>query len=329
MTYLTLLSYGCAAEYRRAIGTILSFYAHYHEPARVATVLFTDNPEFFRPYLAGLPVDYVLLTDERRRAMYGPHNYAFRVKIGILAELMQRQPGADVLYLDSDTFFLDNPASLLRELAAGVAFMHQPEYTFAEAVIQYAARPDAAAPRRLVELLERQIFLVNGQLRHFTATQKGWNSGVLGLPAAAAALLPDVFALTDAFYAGSGWFTSEQLAFSLALPVRFPLRRADAYVCHYWSPGQKTHMDACLTPLITPALASQPLAIRLAAVAARTSGWHRQLALEKLHEGALYAASRGRLVPALKYALKALARAPFDLAFMRRLTQVLRAQPAP
>ncbi|RSK49055.1 glycosyltransferase family protein [Hymenobacter rigui] len=321
MVYLTLLSYGGPVEYHRALGAALSFYAHYSGPEPVTMALFTDNPEFFRPYLRGVPVEYLLLPPERRLAMVGPDRYSFRVKICILQELMQRWPGADVLYLDSDTLVQRDPAPLLRDLQAGIAFMDQPEHTFAEAVVQYAARPDAAAPGRLIDLFGRQQFLVNGQWRQFTAGQKCWNSGVLGLPAAAAALLPDVLRLCDAFYAGSEWFTSEQLAFSVALPLRFPLRRADAYVYHYWSPAQKAWMDRELARLL-PGPAAPPLTTGL------TTRWVRRLVVEKLREGALYAARRGRPVPACKYALKAMVRTPFALTFVGRFIQALRLQPA-
>lgn len=54
----------------------------------MGTLLFTDCPAFFQPYLAGLPVEYVLLEPARRLAMHGPHDYVHRVKIGILDEAM-------------------------------------------------------------------------------------------------------------------------------------------------------------------------------------------------------------------------------------------------
>jgi hypothetical protein len=105
-----LLSYGRESEYRRAIFTVLSFWARYSGPAEaVSTLLFTDNPAFFQPYLAGLPVHYVLLEEPRRLAMYGPHNYSFQVKVGILDEAMQAYPGSSLLYCDSDTFFATDP----------------------------------------------------------------------------------------------------------------------------------------------------------------------------------------------------------------------------
>ena len=325
MPYLVLLSYGRESEYRRAIGTVLSAQAHHGGPP-LPVLLFTDDAAYFQPYFAGLPVEYVLLPEARRRALHGPHDYAFRVKIGILDEARHRHPGRALLYCDSDTFFRRSPAPLLRGLAAGTAYMHQPEYSFEQAVGLYADYPQRECPRRFIELIESHWFEVGGQPRQFTRRQLGWNSGVLGLPAAATALLPDVFTLTDEFYGATGWFTSEQLAFSLALPTRFPLHRADDYVSHYWGTGQKRLMDGLLAKLLTPTFAAHPLPARLAAVRQLTARWRRLLELDQLREGALYAFGRGRLLPGAKYALRAWARQPLNLGFPRQVLQVLRQQ---
>jgi len=326
MQHLVLLSYGRESEYRRAIFAVLSFWAYYpaaHET--INTVVFTDCPAFFQPYLAGLPVEYVPLDADRRRAMHGPHDYVHRVKIGILDEVTHRYPGQDVLYVDTDTFFGADPAPLLARLAAGTAFMHQPEYSLTEAVGVFAAYEPAVAagPPRLLALLARRTFRVLGRERRFSGAQLGWNSGVLGLPAVAAGLLPDVFRLTDDFFAGSGWFTSEQLAFSLVLPLALPLRRSDEYVYHYWQPGQKKAMDTLLNRQLTPVFSRRPLAARLAAVRARLARCRRQCELATLHEGALYALGKRRWLPATKLVVKALLCKPFQVRFARQLVRAL------
>lgn len=316
MQHLVLLSYGRESEYRRAIFAALSFWAHYQGPHEaVSTVIFTDHAPYFRPYLAGLPVEYVQLDADRRRAMHGPHDYVHRVKIGILDEVMHRYPGHDVLYIDTDTFFEADPTPLLQQLAAGTAFMHKPEYQLAEAVEVCAGFEPAVAacPPRFLALLASRTFQVLGRERQFTGTQLGWNSGVLGLPAEAARLLPDVFRLTDEFFAGSSWFTSEQLAFSLALPIILPLRRCDGSVFHYWEPGQKKSMDALLARLLTPMFGRHPLTMRLAAVRTRLSRFRSECELATLHEGARYAFGKRRWLPAAKLGLKALLHAPFRL----------------
>ena len=191
-----------------------------------------------------------------------------------------------------------------------------------EITLLYAA-PERVTTPRFLALLARRTFRALGRERQFTGAQLGWNSGVLGLPAAAAGLLPDVFALTDAFFAGSGWFTSEQLAFSLALPLVFTLQRSDQYVYHYWGGGQKKLLDAKLARVLTPAFSRQPLAVRLAPVRSLTRRWQRYAEVDKLREGALYALGKGRLLPGAKYTVKALWRAPFGLTFPWRVVRAL------
>jgi hypothetical protein len=316
MQHLVLLSYGRESEYRRAIFAALSFWANYQGPRQaVSTVIFTDDAAFFRPYLAALPVEYVQLDADRRRAMHGPHDYVHRVKIGILDEVMHRYPRHDVLYIDTDTFFEADPAPLLGQLAAGTAFMHKPEYQLAEAVGVYAGFEPAVAacPPRFLALLGSRTFRVLGRERRFTGAQLGWNSGVLGLPADAAGLLPDVFRLTDEFFAGSGWFTSEQLAFSLALPLVLPLRRCDESVFHYWQPGQKQRMDALLARLLTLAFSRQPLPMRLGAVRAQLGRFRGACELATLREGARYAFGKRRWLSAARLGLKAMLHAPFQM----------------
>ncbi|OON67584.1 hypothetical protein [Hymenobacter sp. CRA2] len=325
MQYLVLLSYGREAEYRRALFAALSFWARYRGPQQaVRTLVFTDCPAFFEPYLAGLPVDYVPLEVEQRRAMQGPHHYVHRVKVAVLDEVQQVYPGRSLLYCDSDTFFQSDPGPLLRWLAAGTAFMHQPEYTFEEAPGIYASFDQAEYPRRFLELIAGCTFRVAGRARQLLRTQQAWNSGVLGLPATAAPLLPDVYALTDAFYAATGWFTAEQLAFSVALPLQFPLLRSDQYVFHYWGPRQKELMDARLAHLLTATFAHLPLPARLAAVRPLTARWRRQLELDRMREGALYAFGKGQLLTGARYAAKALLQAPLDLSFPRQVLHTLR-----
>lgn len=220
-----------------------------------------------------------------------------------------------MLYVDTDTFFVADPAPLLCQLARGTALMHQPEYTFEQAVAQYAAFGQVHYPQRFLQLLATRTFEIDGQQWQFQGSQRGWNSGVLGLPPAVARLLPAVYALTDAFYAGSGWFTSEQLAFSLALPTRFPLERSDSHLFHYWGQGQKKLLDHKLTDLLAPPFSQLSLPARLARVLPLTSRWRRQAEVDRLQEGALYALGRGRLLPGAKYAVKALLKAPSTGSF--------------
>jgi hypothetical protein len=325
MPRLLLLAYGRETEYRRALLAALSCWAWRPRLGLAATIC-TDQPDFFRPYLAGLAVTYKLATPAYLTQARGPQQYIHRVKAQFIAEAFAEHPTEELLFIDSDTFFIASPDSLLQNLATGLPFMHQHEYTLAEAVPIYAEFNQAKYPKKLLELLANRTFALGGEQVQFHAGQSSWNSGVLGLPRTLAPLLPDILALLDELYAGTGWFTCEQLAFSLALQASGPVQASNRYVYHYWGQPQKKVMDKLLPVFLTPELAALPLAERLLHVRQQVPWFHRQMELSKAQEDALYALRRGRLVAGLKCVAKALLTNPLDAQFLREVMQVLRRQ---
>lgn len=328
MTRLLLLAYGRQAEYQRAIFAALSGWAWQPELPLAATI-FTDQPGAFTPYLAGLPITYQLLTPEILTALQGPSQYIHRVKAAVIAQAFQRHPAEELLFVDSDTFFITAPEPLLRLLASGTPIMHQREYTLAEAVTIYAGFNEAHYPQKLLSLLASRTFRLGAEQVRFHPGQSSWNSGVLGLPRALAPLLPDILALLDALYAGTGWFTSEQLAFSLALQAdpALPLRSSDDYVAHYWGKRQKMLMDTLLNQQLTSAFSGLSLAERLRRVRQLVPRWHRQVQLDRNREDALYAFSQGQLTAGVKCTAKALLGNPLNARFARELVQMLFRRP--
>lgn len=338
MKNFIVLSYGRETEYQRAVFAVLSFWAWYSgDRASVQTIICTDNPAFFQPYLAGLPVQYELLTPKQLTHMQGPARYVHRVKVRLLELIFARFPDRDILYIDTDTFFVADPAALLTRLTPTTSLMHQPEYLLQDAVGVFAEFGQQHYPEQLLELLAREAFRVAGQPARFYSRQRAWNSGVLGISCQHAGLLPDVLALADTFFARTRWFVSEQLAFSLVLQNQSQLVGCQAYLLHYWGRRQKSLMDAQLTRLLRPGFQQATLPERLRQVRQLTGPWQRRVEADRLREGALYALTNRQPAAGLKYALKSLTRAPFSRYFLRRLLVVGRrtwaqaptAKPAP
>lgn len=323
MARLLLLAYGRQTEYRRAIFAALSAWAWQPHPT-VAATIYTDQPGFFEPYLAGLPVEYHYLSESYLTKLKGPLQFVHRVKGQLIAQAFLDYPTEELLFIDSDTFFLTAPDGLLRRLGQGVPFMHQPEYRLEEAAAIHAGFGQAHYPEKLLALLASRTFELGGELVQFHADQSSWNSGVLGLPQAMAPLLPDIMQLMDDLYAGTGWFICEQLAFGLALQAKGQLQACDQLVYHYWGQPQKAIMDSLLPALLTPDFAALPLAQRLGRVRQLVPQFRRQLELNKVREGALYAFRQGQVVAGLKYTAKALLTNPLDARFARELLQTLR-----
>ena len=318
MPRLLLLAYGRQTEYYRAIFAALSAWAWQPHPT-VAATIFTDQPSFFEPYLAGLPVEYNYLSESNLSKLKGPLQFVHRVKAQLIALAFLDYPTEALLFIDSDTFFMAAPDGLLHRLAQGVPFMHQHEYPLAEAAAIHAGFGQAHYPEKLLALLTSRTFQLGGQPVQFHAGQSSWNSGVLGLPRALAPLLPDILTLVDELYAGTGWFLCEQLAFSLAVQASGPVQACDQLVYHYWGQPQKALMDKLLLTCLGPGFAAQPLTQRLGQVRRLVPHYRRQLELDKAREGALYAFRQGQVVAGLKYTAKALLTNPLDARFAREV----------
>lgn len=320
MKNLIVLSYGRRNEYQRAIFSVLSFWAWYSgDKADIQTIIYTDNPEYFRPYLAGVPVHYELLTPARLTQMRGPDQYVHRVKALILEHSAELFPNRDIFYIDTDTFFIADPAALLSRLEPGTSLMHQPEYLMVDAVREFARFGQQHYPEQFLKLLDNEVFEVAGQPTRFYSRQVAWNSGLLGISHEQLALLPDIRRVLDTFFKRTGWFVSEQLAFSLVLQNRTQLLSGQAYLFHYWGRRQKHIMDQQLSILLQKNFAQASLVERLYCVHQLTVQWQREVECDRLREGSLYAFAHRQPTAGIKYALKSLTKGPLSRYFVRRL----------
>jgi hypothetical protein len=264
---LVLQSFGRENEYKRAILTVLSFYAHCSLPVEQTRVLlFTDQPEYFSNYLQGLPVEYVLLTPEKIKSMRGEIDFLHRMKIAVIEEAFALSAGA-VLYADSDSFFIQDPAPLIASLSEAKAFMHLAEYTF-----QKDVEDKTNTYKNFYALINRQEFaLTSGSRLTVTPEHWSWNAGVMMLHPSHARFIPDVYALTSQFYNGSQSHASEQYAFSLVLQEHIQLEACDHVIYHYWYRVKKQIVDHFLNGRFNKIWSSEALESKLAQVKAWTA----------------------------------------------------------
>ncbi|XZF13826.1 hypothetical protein ACTHGU_18750 [Chitinophagaceae bacterium MMS25-I14] len=249
MINLVLQSFGRENEYRRAVLTILSFYAHISIPAAETNVLlFTDNPDWFEPYFSGLTVTYVQLTPEKIKQMRGRIDFLHRMKIALIEETFQTVKG-NILYADSDTFFISDPVPVMGTLTSGKSFMHVWEYKFE--YLNTIPLPGGATFQAFVKLIENNSFkLADGSSIKIDSGYSSWNAGVMLFHESHKAFLPDVYALTDQFYPPTSNHASEQYAFSVILQTRTDLQPCDDIVYHYWYRVKKQIIDTFLSKRI-------------------------------------------------------------------------------
>lgn len=257
-TTLTIQSFGRENEYRRAVLTIWSYYAHTGLDWKQTKVcLFTDRPEWFHQYLQGLPVEYVLLTPEKIKTMRGKIDFLHRMKIALIEETFSRTEG-NILYADSDTFFTSDPTLLEQELSPEQSFMHLREYPFSD--MKDMPLPMGETFQAFYRLItSRTLKGATGQPVKISPESASWNAGVMFFHPSHVRLIPDVYALTDQFYPETQNHASEQYAFSVLLQNNTALHPCDSVIYHYWYRVKKQIADELLQSVFTEQWSLMPV----------------------------------------------------------------------
>ncbi|WP_426490584.1 hypothetical protein [Hymenobacter sp. 102] len=318
MKLLVTQSFGRESEYRRAILAVLSFWAWYTGPAEeVQTVVFTDQPDYFRKYITGVDVRYVLLTPDKMKAMRGYIDFLHRMKIALIEEAFDLYPGADMLYVDSDTFFTTDALPWIKQFKPGRSFMHLLEYKFE--TCRDMPLPAGETFRAYLNLIENTGFTTSNGTERFAADTESWNAGVMGLPAQVRTWLPDVYALTEQSYPQTQNHASEQYAFSLILQTRTELLPCDEYVYHYWYRVKKQITDLVLDQELGNAFVQLSWPEKLAAVKRLTNQLPRTYETHELmlRDNAIQAFTSDQFGAGYKHAFQALKKSPFNPQFIK------------
>ncbi|ACU04180.1 hypothetical protein [Pedobacter heparinus] len=251
MKNFVILSYGSETEYRRAIFTILSLFSwteDYSDKYRV--LLYTDRPDFFFSYLAPVSVNYVTLSSEKLKEMMGETGFIHRRKVAVIDSTFENYPGEDLIFVDSDTFFISCPSILMHAFKREESYMHVREFTLKESIGVFANYQMVEFPKSFIQYISETEFLIAGTIEKFNQDDYSWNSGLIGLSSDFAKYMQYVFKLTDLFYSNSKWFISEQLAFSLLLQRQTTIKPTNELLMHYWGKRQKDLIDQLILNLI-------------------------------------------------------------------------------
>ncbi len=314
---LVMQSFGRENEYKRAILAIYSFYAHYGWPSAARVILFTDKEAYFKPYLEPFPIDYIFLSEEKIRSMRGEIDFLHRMKIALIDEAMQLSDD-NILYVDSDTFFIADPRSMETRITPGTAFMHLKEYDFES--LKDKALPAGKTFRAFYQLLRSNQFdLADKKRITIPTTAISWNAGVMAFHRSHHALLKDVYLLTDQFYPLTNNHASEQYAFSIVLQQRLNVLACDDVVYHYWYRIEKQIADLWAAQHINDAWRSKPLSERLTEIKHMTTVFPGlfQDHILMLQDRAIQAFNVDDFKTARKWALRAWLRKPWDIHFLR------------
>lgn len=318
MTNLVVQSFGRENEYRRAVLTVLSYYAHTSlSQDKTRVILFTDMPAYFTPYFKGLPVDYVLLTPDKIIQMRGEIDFLHRMKIALIEEAFGMIEG-NMLYTDSDTFFVADPSPLLEQVAPQKSYMHIWEHAFED--VRNMPLPAGKTFRAFLALIESKKFkLTDGREIEVRPDHVSWNAGVMMFHPSHAHFIPDVYALTDQFYPPTLNHASEQYAFSIMMQENTSVIPCDGVIYHYWYRVKKQIIDLFLEEKIGEDWAKRPLEEKLYDVEV----WSRLLPgyfdshVLMIRDKAIQAFNENQFLKAYQHTAKALSKEPFEPVFLK------------
>ena len=257
-------SFGKESEYKRAILAVLSAFVHWNSGLdKIKVVLYTDNPGFFKNWLAGIEVDYVLLTPAKVKVMRGEIDFLHRMKIALIEETFISNPEANIFYFDSDTFFIENPVGIFNAVEENNSFMHLLEYPFSD--IKKMPLPSGETFQAFYNLINSRTFeLAEGEKMVVKSEDCSWNAGVMCFHYSHHRFINDVYHLTDQFYPETKNHASEQYAFSIMLQKFTTLKPCEDIVYHYWYRIKKEIMDKLLAKNSFTSIEMLPLEAKIA-----------------------------------------------------------------
>lgn len=223
MNSLLYLAYGRADICSEALYSILS-YGQVAPKSLAQILIYTDRPEQFRRVLGEQAnVLYPAVTPAQWQAWHGSRVYL--LKIAVLEHAAAHYPG-NLLFVDTDTIWVQDPSPVFEAIGRGQRFMHVCEGTLARG--NYLSR-------KIYRHLRGKQWQVGALTFRIDEHTQLYNSGVIGFPSPVVTALPDVRELAEALYATYNKHLMEQLAFGMRLQVDGPVLEAAPYVVHYWN----------------------------------------------------------------------------------------------
>lgn len=233
MNYLITMAHGADCFRQEAVYALLSARLRAGGNDAATALVVTDQPAFFERYLGRVPTLCCLPVDAAQLEAWrgGPQGYLHRIKpqaIAHAARSVGAGQGDAFLFVDSDTFFLSDPAPLFARVAAGEVLLNEPEGGLA------AIRRQTRSHGRLYKAARRHAFGIGGQAVRLPMDLTLWNSGVIGFRGDLRPVFDETIALIDAMWPVVPIPTVEQVALSAVLARHGiqPVATTDA-VLHY------------------------------------------------------------------------------------------------
>jgi hypothetical protein len=215
--FLVYQAYGHPDILNEALISIASVYGYSTSSRAFQIVLYTDSASYFQSRLP-FDIQYVETPLSTWQEWKGEKQFVHRAKIKMLQHFVAGYSG-NILYCDTDTYFLQSPFLLFDQIQEGYLLMHTDE-----------------------GILERSQNLVFKKLDKFLRKYKAhsippsthmWNAGVLGFSSQEKGLLDQVAQLSDDLYNAYPKHVMEQLSFSFYFQQK-KLKACEESIFHYW-----------------------------------------------------------------------------------------------
>jgi hypothetical protein len=313
-------SFSRESEYRRCIFSFLTAATHLgKKKADVTFLLFTDHPAFFENWFQGLNIQYVELNGEKMKSFRGEIDFLHRMKIASIEEAFKLFPEHTLLYVDSDTFFLDDAMKCFDRVSTDTALMHMKEYEFS--FLKTLLAPHWKTFQDFYRLISTSTFqLTNGKSVRVQDSDESWNAGVICLHPSQKHFLDDVYVLTDQFFPPTQHHASEQFAFSIILQKRVELLPCQDVIYHYWYRVKKRVMDEFLSGHAFLAMERADLYQKIKVLSKILPSLPNRLDSHFLilQDNAIQAFNEDKMAMGYRWYLKALLKKPFKSGVLTR-----------
>ncbi|USH02598.1 hypothetical protein K6Q96_00685 [Grimontia kaedaensis] len=228
---LTLLTFGDRLEnHYQASFAILSFLK---TPLIEKICVVTDRPQYYNYF--GSYVDIIEINKEIMDEWRGEHDFFWRIKMKGVEAAILKNPNQNIMYIDSDTFYVHNLEQIVTGLNNGYSYMHEKEGTLSNS--------SSSTFLKMWKSLKGKTF------SGITITDQSemWNAGVIAISAQKARdTISLAISICDEICATNCTRRLvEQFAFSIALKSVGNLSSAETQIGHYW--GNKEQWNAKIT----------------------------------------------------------------------------------
>ncbi len=104
---------------------LYSLYSLYEFDNNYKVTIYTDNDNYLKGKTPPLDIKYRIITQKEIKNWRGKYNFVHRLKIMIIIDLLDNLSKNDnVLYVDTDTMFINNLDDIFKEIDNNNLFMH-------------------------------------------------------------------------------------------------------------------------------------------------------------------------------------------------------------